>query len=172
MKVWSFYMFSLFVWCMHNFGIVKSCKLCKCILFLREGLYHTISHRFCGQWSFISSRKPTQVGTAKNLVLPVKQLRYGQKSEEWPWWIEPHAYPWLTLWGIAYIAVGFEAFQDDSGPELSWEVPWSCSAPQHLLSFGFQLWNNYFHLAVAFLTQESLQLENFSSAKRAKILNK
>ncbi|KAB0384688.1 hypothetical protein FD755_006605 [Muntiacus reevesi] len=35
-----------------------------------------------------------------------------------------------------------------------------------------QLWNNYFHLAVAFLTQESLQLENFSSAKRAKILNK
>lgn len=36
----------------------------------------------------------------------------------------------------------------------------------------FQLWNNYFHLAVAFLTQESLQLENFSSAKRAKILNK
>lgn len=37
---------------------------------------------------------------------------------------------------------------------------------------GFQLWNNYFHLAVAFLTQESLQLENFSSAKRAKILNK
>ena len=39
-------------------------------------------------------------------------------------------------------------------------------------AFGFQLWNNYFHLAVAFLTQESLQLENFSSAKRAKILNK
>lgn len=38
--------------------------------------------------------------------------------------------------------------------------------------FWFQLWNNYFHLAVAFLTQESLQLENFSSAKRAKILNK
>lgn len=38
--------------------------------------------------------------------------------------------------------------------------------------FGLQLWNNYFHLAVAFLTQESLQLENFSSAKRAKILNK
>lgn len=97
MKVWSFYMFSLIVWCMHNFGIVKSCKLCKCILFLREGLYHTISHRFCGQWSFISSRKPTQVGTAKNLVLPVKQLRYGQKSEEWPWWIEPHAYPWLCI---------------------------------------------------------------------------
>uniref|UniRef100_A0A8B9DB52 Dedicator of cytokinesis 1 n=1 Tax=Anser cygnoides TaxID=8845 RepID=A0A8B9DB52_ANSCY len=40
------------------------------------------------------------------------------------------------------------------------------------LSGAFQLWNNYFHLAVAFLTQESLQLENFSSAKRAKILNK
>ncbi|XP_023686613.1 dedicator of cytokinesis protein 1 isoform X1 [Paramormyrops kingsleyae] len=39
-------------------------------------------------------------------------------------------------------------------------------------SFELQLWNNYFHLAVAFLTQESLQLENFSSAKRAKIFHK
>ncbi|XP_069467585.1 dedicator of cytokinesis protein 1 isoform X2 [Ambystoma mexicanum] len=39
-------------------------------------------------------------------------------------------------------------------------------------NFELQLWNNYFHLAVAFLTQESLQLENFSSAKRNKILNK
>ncbi|KAM4636036.1 dedicator of cytokinesis protein 1 isoform 2-T2 [Discoglossus pictus] len=39
-------------------------------------------------------------------------------------------------------------------------------------NFELQLWNNYFHLAVAFLTQESLQLENFSSAKRSKILNK
>ncbi|XP_056384853.1 dedicator of cytokinesis protein 1 [Hyla sarda] len=39
-------------------------------------------------------------------------------------------------------------------------------------NFELQLWNNYFHLAVAFLTQESLQLENFSSAKRVKILNK
>ncbi|KAG8517475.1 Dedicator of cytokinesis protein 1, partial [Galemys pyrenaicus] len=39
-------------------------------------------------------------------------------------------------------------------------------------NFELQLWNNYFHLAVAFLTQESLQLENFSSAKRAKILSK
>ncbi|XP_042193007.1 dedicator of cytokinesis protein 1 isoform X3 [Callorhinchus milii] len=39
-------------------------------------------------------------------------------------------------------------------------------------NFELQLWNNYFHLAVAFLTQESLQVENFSSAKRAKIINK
>ncbi|XP_055487772.1 dedicator of cytokinesis protein 2-like [Leucoraja erinacea] len=39
-------------------------------------------------------------------------------------------------------------------------------------SFELQLWNNYFHLAVAFLTQESLQLENFSNAKRAAILCK
>ncbi|XP_075072097.1 dedicator of cytokinesis protein 1 isoform X1 [Mixophyes fleayi] len=39
-------------------------------------------------------------------------------------------------------------------------------------NFELQLWNNYFHLAVAFQTQESLQLENFSSAKRTKILNK
>uniref|UniRef100_A0A8C3Y0B4 Dedicator of cytokinesis 2 n=1 Tax=Catharus ustulatus TaxID=91951 RepID=A0A8C3Y0B4_CATUS len=38
--------------------------------------------------------------------------------------------------------------------------------------FELQLWNNYFHLAVAFLTQESLQLENFSPAKRNSILAK
>uniref|UniRef100_A0A452I582 C2 DOCK-type domain-containing protein n=1 Tax=Gopherus agassizii TaxID=38772 RepID=A0A452I582_9SAUR len=37
-------------------------------------------------------------------------------------------------------------------------------------SFELQLWNNYFHLAVAFLTHESLQLENFSQAKRNKIV--
>ncbi|PNJ77897.1 DOCK2 isoform 16, partial [Pongo abelii] len=34
------------------------------------------------------------------------------------------------------------------------------------------LWNNYFHLAVAFITQDSLQLEQFSHAKYNKILNK
>ncbi|NXW23766.1 DOCK2 protein, partial [Circaetus pectoralis] len=39
-------------------------------------------------------------------------------------------------------------------------------------SFELQLWNNYFHLAVAFLTQDSLQLENFSQAKRNGILAK
>ncbi|NXI23379.1 DOCK2 protein, partial [Sterrhoptilus dennistouni] len=39
-------------------------------------------------------------------------------------------------------------------------------------NFELQLWNNYFHLAVAFLTQESLQLENFSPAKRNSILAK
>ncbi|GCB73228.1 hypothetical protein scyTo_0002419, partial [Scyliorhinus torazame] len=38
--------------------------------------------------------------------------------------------------------------------------------------FELQLWNNYFHLTVAFLTQESLQLENFSNAKRAAIICK
>uniref|UniRef100_A0A8K9XJL9 Dedicator of cytokinesis 1 n=1 Tax=Oncorhynchus mykiss TaxID=8022 RepID=A0A8K9XJL9_ONCMY len=39
-------------------------------------------------------------------------------------------------------------------------------------NFELQLWNNYFHLAVAYLTQESLQLENFSSDKRSKIFQK
>ncbi|XP_057641703.1 dedicator of cytokinesis protein 5 isoform X2 [Chionomys nivalis] len=39
-------------------------------------------------------------------------------------------------------------------------------------SFELQLWNNYFHLAVAFLTHESLQLETFSEAKRNKIVKK
>uniref|UniRef100_A0A8C2X9J1 Dedicator of cytokinesis 2 n=1 Tax=Cyclopterus lumpus TaxID=8103 RepID=A0A8C2X9J1_CYCLU len=38
--------------------------------------------------------------------------------------------------------------------------------------FEVQLWNNYFHLAVAFITQESLQLQHFSSTKRNKILAK
>ncbi|VTJ84279.1 Hypothetical predicted protein [Marmota monax] len=41
-----------------------------------------------------------------------------------------------------------------------------------LLLFHLQLWNNYFHLAVAFITQDSLQLEQFSHAKYNKILNK
>ncbi|XP_051830122.1 dedicator of cytokinesis protein 5 [Antechinus flavipes] len=39
-------------------------------------------------------------------------------------------------------------------------------------SFELQLWNNYFHLAVAFLTHESLQLETFSQAKRSKMIKK
>uniref|UniRef100_A0AAY5KYF2 Dedicator of cytokinesis 2 n=1 Tax=Esox lucius TaxID=8010 RepID=A0AAY5KYF2_ESOLU len=38
--------------------------------------------------------------------------------------------------------------------------------------FEVQLWNNYFHLAVAFITQESLQLQHFSPTKRNKILTK
>uniref|UniRef100_A0A8D3CAS1 Dedicator of cytokinesis 1 n=1 Tax=Scophthalmus maximus TaxID=52904 RepID=A0A8D3CAS1_SCOMX len=43
---------------------------------------------------------------------------------------------------------------------------------QYMMVLSQKLWNNYFHLAVAFLTQESLQLENFSSDKRAKIFHK
>uniref|UniRef100_A0A671KEB7 Dedicator of cytokinesis protein 2-like n=1 Tax=Sinocyclocheilus anshuiensis TaxID=1608454 RepID=A0A671KEB7_9TELE len=39
-------------------------------------------------------------------------------------------------------------------------------------NFEVQLWNNYFHLAVAFITQESLQLQHFSPTKRSKILAK
>ncbi|XP_054853310.1 dedicator of cytokinesis protein 5 isoform X1 [Eublepharis macularius] len=39
-------------------------------------------------------------------------------------------------------------------------------------NFELQLWNNYFHLAVAFLTHDSLQLENFSQAKRNKMMKK
>ncbi|KAL3976155.1 NADH dehydrogenase (ubiquinone) Fe-S protein 7 [Sarotherodon galilaeus] len=38
--------------------------------------------------------------------------------------------------------------------------------------FELQLWNNYFHLTVAFLTHKTLQLESFSREKRNKILNK
>lgn len=47
-----------------------------------------------------------------------------------------------------------------------------CHLSWHLSPFSLQLWNNYFHLAVAFLTQDSLQLENFSQAKRTSILAK
>ncbi|UYV68726.1 DOCK2, partial [Cordylochernes scorpioides] len=36
--------------------------------------------------------------------------------------------------------------------------------------FECQVWNNFFHCAVAFMTQESLQLENFTENKRNKIL--
>ncbi|XP_033610429.1 dedicator of cytokinesis protein 3 isoform X2 [Cryptotermes secundus] len=38
--------------------------------------------------------------------------------------------------------------------------------------FDKQLWGNYFNLAVAFLTQPSLQLEKFSEVKREKIIEK
>ncbi|KAG9490824.1 hypothetical protein GDO78_006256 [Eleutherodactylus coqui] len=40
------------------------------------------------------------------------------------------------------------------------------------MNFEVQLWNNYFHLAVAFIIQDSLQLENFSHDKRNEILDK
>ncbi|CAH2275042.1 dedicator of cytokinesis 5 isoform X1 [Pelobates cultripes] len=39
-------------------------------------------------------------------------------------------------------------------------------------NFELQLWNNFFHLAVSFLTHESLQLHKFSQEKRRKILSK
>ncbi|XP_033308507.1 dedicator of cytokinesis protein 3 isoform X3 [Bombus bifarius] len=39
-------------------------------------------------------------------------------------------------------------------------------------SFDSQLWSTYFNLAVAYLTQPSLQLEQFSEVKREKIIEK
>ncbi|KAF8795296.1 Dedicator of cytokinesis protein 1 like protein [Argiope bruennichi] len=36
--------------------------------------------------------------------------------------------------------------------------------------FEIQVWNNFFHCAIAFLTQDALQLENFSPHKRNKIV--
>ncbi|XP_055899924.1 dedicator of cytokinesis protein 1-like isoform X3 [Biomphalaria glabrata] len=38
--------------------------------------------------------------------------------------------------------------------------------------FEQQLWNNFFHCAIAFLTQDSLQLDNFSASKRNKIISR
>lgn len=35
-----------------------------------------------------------------------------------------------------------------------------------------QVWNSYFSLAVLYINQPSLQLENLSSAKRKKVLDK
>lgn len=39
-------------------------------------------------------------------------------------------------------------------------------------NFDYQLWNNYFNLAVSFLTQSHLQLENFTEVKRNKIIDR
>ncbi|RWS31375.1 hypothetical protein B4U80_06775 [Leptotrombidium deliense] len=41
-----------------------------------------------------------------------------------------------------------------------------------LKPFEYQLWNNFFHCAIAFLIQKHLQLENFSVNKRSKILSR
>ncbi|KAE8611914.1 hypothetical protein XENTR_v10012636 [Xenopus tropicalis] len=38
--------------------------------------------------------------------------------------------------------------------------------------FDFKVWNSYFSLAVLFINQPSLQLENFAAAKRRRILDK
>lgn len=37
--------------------------------------------------------------------------------------------------------------------------------------FEHDAWNNFFHCAIAFMTQEALQLENFSDNKRMRIIN-
>ncbi|GFS07253.1 dedicator of cytokinesis protein 1, partial [Elysia marginata] len=37
--------------------------------------------------------------------------------------------------------------------------------------FEQQLWNNFFHCAISFLTQDSLQLDSFSISKRNKIIS-
>ncbi|OCT83253.1 hypothetical protein XELAEV_18025790mg [Xenopus laevis] len=39
-------------------------------------------------------------------------------------------------------------------------------------NFDFKVWNSYFSLAVLFINQPSLQLENFAAAKRRRILDK
>lgn len=38
--------------------------------------------------------------------------------------------------------------------------------------FEHQVWNNFFHCAVSFLTQPALQLETFSQSKRWRILTR
>lgn len=38
--------------------------------------------------------------------------------------------------------------------------------------FEQQVWSNFFHCAIAFLTQPALQLENFSANKRARIISR
>jgi len=38
--------------------------------------------------------------------------------------------------------------------------------------FEHQAWNNFFHCAITFLTQPSLQLEQFSSNKRWRIISR
>nr|XP_022300007.1 dedicator of cytokinesis protein 3-like isoform X2 [Crassostrea virginica] len=51
----------------------------------------------------------------------------------------------------------------------------SSALSDHFLSkdqFDMQLWSHYFNLAVAFITQPSLQLERYSQAKRQKIVDR
>lgn len=38
--------------------------------------------------------------------------------------------------------------------------------------FEYQAWNNFFHCAIAFLTQPALQLDSFSQTKRARIISR
>ncbi|CAG2122271.1 unnamed protein product, partial [Medioppia subpectinata] len=45
-----------------------------------------------------------------------------------------------------------------------------CIRDHFLHPFEVQLWNNFFHCSIAFLTQEFLQLENFSQNKRNKMI--
>ena len=45
-----------------------------------------------------------------------------------------------------------------------------CIRDHYLHPFEVQLWNNFFHCSISFLTQDSLQLENFSQNKRNKII--
>lgn len=59
-----------------------------------------------------------------------------------------------------------------SGEDPAWSRAHCATSLALIPVLPLQLWNNYFHLAVAFLTQESLQLENFSPAKRHSILAK
>ncbi|KAL1137917.1 hypothetical protein AAG570_009612 [Ranatra chinensis] len=40
------------------------------------------------------------------------------------------------------------------------------------MSFEYQAWNNFFHCAIAFLTQPALQLETFSNDKRWRIISR
>lgn len=58
-------------------------------------------------------------------------------------------------------------------PAMTSSVLW-VTTPPHPSSFSppLQLWNNYFHLTVALITHQTLQLESFSQEKRNKILNK
>lgn len=38
--------------------------------------------------------------------------------------------------------------------------------------FEYQAWNNFFHCAIAFMTQPALQLETFSNRKRLRIIKR
>lgn len=38
--------------------------------------------------------------------------------------------------------------------------------------FAWQVWNSYFGLAVLYINQPSLQLENLTSAKKEKVLDR
>lgn len=81
-----------------------------------------------------------------------------------------HILNWRCVFVLPRLGRGYISYLPQNQKLLLWEGNyginiWKPCSPS-------QLWNNYFHLTVAFLTHKTLQLGSFSQEKRNKILNK